>query len=64
MATESTLTPEQGLFELTLLNAENAGSNFEDVILEGINRGIPPEILTRLKELWERTSDQPRRRSQ
>jgi hypothetical protein len=47
------LTPEQGLFELTLLNAEKTEADFEEVILEGIRRGIPPEILTRLKELWE-----------
>jgi len=53
MDTTATITPEQGLFELTLLNAEQTDSNFEDVVLEGINRGIPPEILTRLKELWD-----------
>lgn len=57
MTAESTIsiTPEQGLFELSLMNAETSGSSFEDVVLDGINRGIPPEILTRLKELWDIT---------
>jgi hypothetical protein len=55
MTTESILTPEQGLFELSLINAENSDRSFEDVVLDGINRGIPPEILTRLKELWDIT---------
>jgi hypothetical protein len=53
MNSTATITPEQGLFELTLLNAEQNESNFEEVVLEGIKRGFPPEILTRLKELWE-----------
>lgn len=53
MALSATLTPEQGLFELTLLNAEKIENDFDDVVLDGIKRGIPPEILTRLKELWE-----------
>lgn len=53
MALAATLTPEQGLFELTLLNAEKIENDFDDVVLDGIKRGIPLEILTRLKELWE-----------
>lgn len=55
MSTSFILTPEQGLFELTMLNAEQKDSVYDDVVLEGINRGIPPEILTRLKEIWEMT---------
>lgn len=47
------LTPMQGLFELSLLNAEKSEAAFEEVILEGVRRGIPVEILTRLKDLWE-----------
>ena len=49
------LSPEKGLFELTLLNAESSGSTFDDVVIEGIKNGIPPEILTRLKGIWEVT---------
>jgi hypothetical protein len=51
------MLPEQALFELTLLNAEKLQEEFEDVVIEGVKRGIPPEILTRLKDLWEITQD-------
>ena len=46
-------TQEQGMFELSMLNAETSYAEFEEVIIEGIKRGIPAEILTRLKDLWE-----------
>jgi len=49
------LNSEQGLFELTLINAESSKAEFDDVVIEGLKRGIPPELLTRLKEIWERT---------
>ena len=53
MNSEATLkySPELGLFDLTLLNAESSTANFDNVIIEGTKRGIPPELLTRLKEL-------------
>ena len=50
-------TQEQGLFELSMLNAERAQYEFDDVMVEGLNMGIPPEILTRLQELWEATKE-------
>lgn len=56
-ANTTILSPEEGLFELTLLNAENHGIDFEDVYLEGTRQGIPAEILTRLKDLWETTKE-------
>ena len=49
------LGTEQATFELTLLNAELAKTRFDDVVVSGIKLGIPPELLTRLKELWEQT---------
>ena len=49
------ITLEQGLFELTLINAEVTESSFDDVVVEALSRGIPPEIVTRLKDLWEQT---------
>lgn len=61
MTTNATLfvsqavTPEQGMFELTLINAEATTSNFDDVVVESLSRGIPAEIVTRLKEIWEKT---------
>ena len=50
-------TQEQGMFELSMLNAETSEAEFEEVIIEGIKRGIPTEILTRLKELWEMSKE-------
>lgn len=50
-------TPEQALFELSLLNAEEVDASFDDVVVEGIHKGIPPELLTRLRELWEQTKE-------
>ena len=50
-------TQEQGMFELSMLNAETSEAEFEEVIIEGIKMGIPPEILTRLQELWEATKE-------
>lgn len=49
------LSSSQALFELTLLNAETVSTDFDDVVVAGIRRGIPPELLTRLKALWEQT---------
>lgn len=49
------LTKEQGLFELTLLNAEMSREQFDDFLVAGLNRGIPAEIITRLQSLWDFT---------
>lgn len=51
------LSPEQALFELSMLNAEQLQTEFEEIVIEGMKRGIPAEILTRLKDLWEATQD-------
>jgi hypothetical protein len=56
-ANTSTLSPEQGLFELTLLNAERQEYEFEDVVIEGVRKGIPLEVITRLQEIWDVTKD-------
>ena len=52
MTAITSLTEEQGLFELTLLNAETSHKQFDDVVVMGLSRGIPPEIITRLQSLW------------
>lgn len=49
----SALKPEQGMFELTLLNAEASDAAFDDVAVDLLDRGLPAELVTRLKELWE-----------
>jgi len=49
------LTKEQGMFELTLLNAEHAQGQLDDVLVEGLALGIPAEIMTRLSTLWSLT---------
>lgn len=47
--------PKQALFELTMQNAEAADLSFDDIIVQGLKRNIPPEIMTRLSELWSAT---------
>ena len=49
------MSKEQGALELTLLNAEYDRDSFETVLVEGLNRGIPTEIMTRLKGIWAAT---------
>jgi len=50
-------TPEQALLELSLRNAEEVDLSFDDVVIEGVHKGIPVELLTRLRELWEKTKE-------
>lgn len=40
-----------------MLNAERLQAEFDDVVIDGVKRGIPSEILTRLKEIWEATQE-------
>lgn len=47
--------PKQALFELTLLNADSSQAEFDDVVIDSLRRGIPPELVTRLSELWTQT---------
>jgi len=49
------LTREQGMFELTLLNAEHAQVRLDDFVVEGLALGIPAEVMTRLESLWRVT---------
>ena len=56
-ASRVTLDSEQAMLELSLLNAETSGQSFDDVVLESLRGGIPPEVLTRMQELWERTKE-------
>ncbi|HFH3882451.1 hypothetical protein [Pseudomonas aeruginosa] len=49
------LTTAQGAFELTLLNAECARDQFDDLVIEGLSLGIPAEIMTRLEAIWSTT---------
>ena len=51
------VTKEDALFELTLRNADTVSARFEDVVVEAIDHGIPAEIVTRLRELWEYTKE-------
>ena len=49
------LIPERALLELTLRSAEQSNRSFEDVFILGTKYGIPPEILTRLDDVWQLT---------
>jgi hypothetical protein len=54
-ATETMIDHNRAMLELTLLNAESSDSTFDKFILSGLARNIPPEILTRMKDLWDKT---------
>lgn len=45
----------EALFELSLLNAEKGESSFDEFFLWGSEKGIPTEVLTRLKSIWDFT---------
>jgi hypothetical protein len=51
------LQPKNALIELTLLNAEYFDDEFDDMLITGLKRDIPPEVLTRLLELWIQTKE-------
>ena len=44
---------EEGMFELSLRNAEASAKTFDDLVVDAIERGIPIEVITRLKEIWD-----------
>lgn len=49
------MNSQQAMLEITLLNAETSSKSFDEVLLEGLDKDIPPEMVTRMKELWEKT---------
>jgi hypothetical protein len=51
------MNTEQALLEVSMLNAEVSSQSFEDVVVEGISGGIPPEVLTRMKDIWGNTKE-------
>lgn len=54
---KTALSSELATLELTLLNAESSGQDFDDFVMEGLEGGVSPEILTRMKDLWEKTKE-------
>jgi hypothetical protein len=50
-----TITAEIALLELTVINAEAEPLTFAEAAKELLNRGLPPELVTRLEDLWEKT---------
>jgi hypothetical protein len=46
------LKANAALLELSLINAETSDASFDDVMVEALKRGIAPEIVTRLSEVW------------
>jgi len=47
------MKPEEAMFELSLRNAEASAKTFDDLVVDAIDRGIPAELMTRLKEIWD-----------
>lgn len=50
-----TMTSELALLELTVIDAEAAPLTFAEAAKEMLNRGLPPELVTRLEDLWDKT---------
>ena len=48
------LKANAAMFELSLINAETSGASFDDIMVEALKRGIPPEIATRLSEILQK----------
>ena len=53
-ASNPSISSDHAMLEMTLLSAETTDTSFEDVVVESVSKGIPLEILTRLKDLWEK----------
>ena len=49
----SSINSAEAMLELTLLNAETVDASFDDVFVASVSKGISPEILTRMRDLWE-----------
>ena len=49
------INPEKALFDLTMLNANVQDQTFDTESVKLLNLGLPPEVVTRLKEIWEKT---------
>ena len=49
------MSPAQALLELTIESAEAESATFEETLVAGLNRGLPPEVMTRLEEVWTQT---------
>ncbi len=47
------MNSETALFELTVMDAESSSYEFEDFYVWGTKQNIPPEVLTRLREVWD-----------
>ena len=48
-------TAEEGMLDLTILNAQMKGKTFSDTVAELLDAGLPAELVTRLQELWSFT---------
>jgi hypothetical protein len=49
------MNTELALMELERAEAAATGVTFEQVLIDGLRAGIPPEILTRMEALWRTT---------
>lgn len=55
MSIVKSFTPSAAMLELSMMNADVTNQNFDDVIIEALNRGVPPEVVTRLQGIWTTT---------
>lgn len=55
------ITKERALLELSMLNAEadppkgNEGVTFADIVADLLDKGLPQEVVTRLRPVWDST---------
>lgn len=54
---EKTLKQNDGLLGLTMLNSKYKNKSFNDVLVEMANSNLSMEIITRLRELWDKTKN-------
>jgi len=54
---EKTLKQNDGLLGLTMLNSKYKNKPFNDVLVEMANSNLSMEIITRLRELWDKTKN-------
>lgn len=50
-----TINAETALLELTVINAETQPLTFIEAAKDMLDRGLPPEVVTRLEDLWAKT---------
>jgi hypothetical protein len=57
MSEAKKFSPTSAMLELSMMNAEATTENIDDLIVDALSRGVPPEVATRLSEIWKITKN-------